>query len=190
MLKVTNLDQVFKDLDNWANSVEAECVEVVKGYAFKAYGYMLNRSPQFSGDFVANWNISLDTPDFSFTPFNPTRDRLGRSRSFDANSPNFKRGDKPAMTEAKNRNARALDGLRLGQTIYFANDSHHDQGKHRIEYYAGLIESNQIPLRPVNMTGVDGGTSGHHTAYTAIFMKSRYPSIGKKEAIELKGRKL
>ncbi len=184
VLKITNLRQVEKDLDAWFASVEKDAVTISKSYADKTYSILLGRSAQFSGDFVANWNISIGTKDLSFKRFTATRnDGTKRGRSFDVNDANYKMGDKPAMTEAKSRNAGRLAGFKLGDTIYFTNDSHHPMGKHltKQDHYASKIEQNNINWRPGNVN------AGRPVAKTALWMQAKYSVLDRATVRRLAG---
>lgn len=182
MLKVDNISQVQKDLDAWINGFEKQAPSIVRSYAAQTFHILLGRSAQFSGDFAANWNVSLNTPDTSFRQFVATRnDGTKRGRSWDVSDSNYKRGDKPAMTEAKMRNEGALQGYKLGDTILMSNASHHMRGKtKKLDYYAPAIEANQIAWRTGNKD------AGNPIAKTKLWMTTRYQALDRATVANLK----
>lgn len=139
MIKVENLEQVFSDIDNWLAATEAQIEGVARGLATDALNTLLEHSPQYSGDFAANWNLSVNVPDHSFEA-----GIFGKTFAVkDSGSP-FSRGDLPAMQYAKAKAKGKLDGFKLGDTIWISNSAKH------LELYAWKIENNQIKFRPGN----------------------------------------
>lgn len=107
--------------------------EVAVGMAKHMFEYAIQESPQYSGDYAANWKVSYGKIIPSFIS-----DAVGMTKG----EP-FKRGDTPAMTFAR---AHAdWDGFRLGQAIHL-----HNSATHSGENYAFKIENNEIAFRPVN----------------------------------------
>lgn len=137
-MKVTNISQVGHDIDNWLKAVETETAAIAVGLAKYAFEYVLMVSPQYTGDFVANWNLSKGAPDTSFQPYGAFPNRGSGFR------PHLM-GDLAAVNEAVRRNRGALDGAKLGQTLWMANTAYHT------EFYAFKIEDNQIVFRAGNM---------------------------------------
>lgn len=152
-------------LDAWLDACEELVAHAARGIAVDAFHQMLRISPQFSGDFVANWNVSVDAPDESFTPWGS----IGHGR------PGFVNvrvgGDPAAIGEAVTRNLGRASAFALGQSIYITNASHHD------EFYAGLIEDNQIRFRP--------GNAGAVIARTVADIVSAYRDLSAAEATTL-----
>lgn len=132
----------------WLQQYQTQTKAQMKGLAIVMFKRVLEYSPQYSGDFAANWRISLNNIDNS-PPEWTSGELLANlptvQSSFD--SP-FKAGSRPAINIALTTNARKLDGFELGDTIYISNNSVHD------EPYAMLIEGNQIRFRPGNYGAV------------------------------------
>ena len=60
MIFASNAEDVFKDLDRWmeANERKVEVkLKVITGYALK---WLAEHSPQYSGDFAANWKVCVN----------------------------------------------------------------------------------------------------------------------------------
>lgn len=164
MLSVTNLPE-FKDaLDRWVDDVEKMAAEAAVGLAKHTFEKILFISPQYSGDFVANWKVSYGTPDYSFAPW-PGR------KPYPSEDP-FKRGDHPAARYAMS-NAK-WSAPKLGTTIYITNSASHE------EPYAWMIENGTIKLRSVN----SGATNVMSRAVKV--MATRYANITPKELTTLR----
>jgi hypothetical protein len=167
MLEIKNKAQVFRQMDDWLAAVEAEIVAVAKGMAREALAVLLENSPQYSGDFAANWNISIGEKDVSFQPL-----LFGDDKAFPSKDP-FIAGDAPAISYALAHNAGRLDGFQLGQTIWITNAAAHDQD------YAWMIENNLIKFRD--------GNAGEPVFHALQHLQIRYGTIDKSRAQQLTG---
>lgn len=163
MIKADNLDEFFKGIDLWQQQVEAEVTAVAKNLASYALRHVLAVSPQYSGDFVANWNMSVGQPDTSFTKgvFQP------RSKDF----PPFLMGDLAAQNAALSRNTGRLNGFKLGQTIWISNTAHH------MDFYSFKIENNEITFRAGNMGAPVERTMVKMANEFGIITKSKYGKL-------------
>lgn len=131
----------------WLQQFQTQTEAQIKGLAIVMFKKVLEYSPQYSGDFAANWRISLNNVDQ--TPPEWTAKELltnlpASTTYFD--SP-FKAGSRPAINVALGTNSRKLDNFKLGDTVFISNNSYHD------EPYAWLIEGNKIKFRPGNAGG-------------------------------------
>lgn len=153
MIKVTNLAEFDAEVQRWFNAFEKAAAEAAVGLAKAAFKQILETSPQYSGDFVANWKVQINgvTPSF-------TSNAVG---GLDREVP-FQVGDRPAINKALS-NAK-WPRIKLGDSIYLHNTAFHDS------YYAWKIENNQINFRPVN-------EDAHHVVtralYATAFMNDR-----------------
>ena len=134
------------------------------GMAKRTFNHLLYISPQYSGDFVANWKVDYGTPSYRFTP-----QALGKS--FPDEDP-FKRGDTRAIEYAKQNAAWRLPNL--GETIYLHNSAAHD------EPYAWKVEDGTIRLRPVN----EG--AAYVVRRSVQFVSTRYTAIGASQITSLR----
>lgn len=160
MIEVKNLSAFDRTVQDWFDNVEKAAAEAAVGLAHEALDSILENSPQYSGDFVANWKVGK-TVDGSFTS-----NAIG---GLDAAEP-YKRGDTPAMAYA--RSQVNWPTLKLGESVYLFNNAHHD------EPYALKIEAGTIKLRPVN-EGAD-----HVVRRAALTLAFNYTNIG---PIQLEG---
>jgi len=132
VIELQNLSAFEAEVERWFVEVEKAAGEAAVGLARVAFDYILENSPQYSGDFVANWKVGTSAgPEF-------TPDVFGKAA---LRSP-FSRGSSPAIAYAQaNANWPTPN---LGQSIYIYNNAAHD------EPYAIKIEQGQITFRPEN----------------------------------------
>ena len=136
--KVENLDSAFGTLDKWVDEVRGKAekqLRVVSRYALK---WLSTHSPQYTGDFAANWRAAVNSVDDAFI--------YHAVYQYGQTEP-FKQGDRPAISYAIDRNAYLIQEAELGDYVTIANSATHDVP------YAWKIESNQINFRPENYEG-------------------------------------
>jgi hypothetical protein len=139
----------------WFGNVRTAVAEASVGLAHHAFETILETSPQYSGDFVANTRVSIGEPLTTFDPFVVDRG---------VHNP-FKMGDTPAQTYARGK--AKWDVPKLGQSIFISSTAKHD------DFYSWLIEDGQIKLRPENQ-------GGHHIYRRALYgTQHTYANIGK-----------
>ena len=165
-VKVTNLSAFDAQVEAWFAAVEKAAAEAAVGLAKRVFDKVLIESPQYSGDFAANWQVSVDAPSSRFTVgvLKPKLHGYADSTGIHGLEP-FKRGDPEAITYAKSH--AVWPTIKLGQTIYLSNSANHD------EDYAWKIEDGTIKFRPVTQ-GAD-----HVGARSLNFVAHRYPVINK-----------
>lgn len=135
-LEIENIDEFIGELENWVRDVRVVVAQVHRGIAAYAFNYVLDHSAQFSGDFCRNWNLSIGAPNYAYV-----------DTTQNTKVPEIVQrvlGDAEAIQAAKAKAAGVLDRSVVGDTIFLANGSTHD------EPYAWLIEENQIKFRPGN----------------------------------------
>lgn len=171
VIKVENLEQVFSDIDNWLAAAEAQIEGIARGLATEALINLLDHSPQYSGDFAANWKVSVNVPDHSFEA-----GIFGKTFAVKGSGSPFIRGDMPALQYAMRNAMGKLDGFKLGDTIWISNSAKH------LELYAWKIENNKIKFRP--------GNYGEAIRITMDEMRTRYTEISRADAEQLIREKL
>lgn len=160
MITVKNMEAAFAAMDKWLADVEATTREAAVSLSFLAFEQVLLSSPQYSGDFAANWRLSVNAIDVSFHP------QVFPEKEFPTKVP-FKMGDSPAIMYAISQNTGRLSEAVLGDTLWLANTASHD------ELYAWKIENNLVRLRPENFGGE--GPLGRAREY----IKTHYSRIDK-----------
>lgn len=137
-------------MDAWLKQQRKVTEAVARGYAIEAFKRLLMFSPQYSGDFVMNWRITLNKPQAGGPEFTE-KQLLGDALPMVDSK--FRAGSRQAVAVAIRMNEGRLNDFTLswagdsrGSTsiIYFSNASRHD------EPYAWKIEDNQIIFRPGN----------------------------------------
>jgi hypothetical protein len=128
--------QFTKGVNAWLASVGKDVGAAAAGLAREAFNEILETSPQYSGDFVANTQVSTGTVVPKFTPHVIPGGSTGE----------FQRGSTPAIRYAKSH-AR-FKAPALGQSIFIHRTAVHD------EPYSWALEKGKIALRPVN-TGAE-----------------------------------
>lgn len=156
-LEVKNKAQVLKDLDNWEAAVLKQLEALARGLATEAFVTILYNSPQYSGDFAANWKVSYGAPDKAF-------DEMVFGKQWGDPDP-FIQGDMEAINYAIRQARGSLAGFKLGQTIFIANSAEHTHT------YAWMIEGNKIKFR--------AGNKGEPIRITVEEMQKRYKVISK-----------
>lgn len=153
MPSITNLDSFDRSVEQWFSEVQKATEEASVGLAKRVFQKLVEGSPQFSGDFAANWKVGFGYVDQSFQmdalpkSFSSHTDHTGIP-SFEP----FSRGDREAIDYA-NRHAK-WKKLELGQSIFLSNSAFHldkEEGfSGVIDLYGWKIENNQIKFRPGN----------------------------------------
>lgn len=144
MLRITNFDKVFEEMDAWLLQAEAEVERVAISYAQTMLKHAAHRSPQYSGDFVSNWKLSVNRIPGA-TEFEPN---VFPDKMFPTEEP-YQMGDDAGIRVAIVRNEDSVSefNFKLGDTIWLSNSAYHDST------YAWKIENSTIKLRPVNYGG-------------------------------------
>lgn len=165
MLKVTNMAEVFGEIDLWLKEVEAEIVGIANGLAYQALITVEHHSAQFSGDFAANWNLSVNIPDTSFQA------GIFPGHQWPTGHDPFIMGDAPAMQYAYDAARGKLSGMKLGDTIWLTNAASHQ------EAYAEKIEAGRVNFRR--------GNDGMPIFHTVQVLMMDYKTINKGAAQRL-----
>lgn len=164
-VKDGSLAKFNESVQGWFSRVRTAAEGAAVGLGKEAFEQILETSPQYSGDFTANWKVSVGTPDTTFTiDVIPSRVSSPDDDGIRHSEP-FKRGDGEAIAYAKSRAKWPV--LKLGQKLFISNSANHD------EPYAMKIENGEIKLRPVNK-GAD-----HVVRRSTQYVLNRYSRIDK-----------
>lgn len=138
MIEIKNLDQVIKQVDEWEAQVNQLVTDAAKGLSIALFKYAVQISPQYSGDFAANWKLNLNTVD--------TSAELGLFRVLGSDNRPFRsEGHKEAVQYALNANRGRAAPFKLGDSVFISNSSDHGE-----DNYTFRIWDNTIKFRPVN----------------------------------------
>lgn len=136
MIKSPDIFDFLSDIKRWEERAELLTQEVGRGISALVFNTVVQGSPQFSGDFAANWKYSVGEPDTSFESAGLRGDEL-----FDA--PHGK-GDSEAIEMAFTSQSGKEMQFKLGVPAYISNSAQHD------ELYAWKIWEGTIRFRPEN----------------------------------------
>lgn len=157
MLEFPNAARFASGLQAWMENVEDLVEGVYRGMAVRCFKYVLQETPQWSGNAAANWNFSIGTVDVSFDPeifvSGPTAD-LGAPTDRLGFIEMRRKGDQVPINYALARNQGQDKLVRLELPIFISNSVDHGEGP-----YAWALELNQHPdggqafLREINRPG-------------------------------------
>lgn len=158
------------DVSSFFAQVRVAAQEAAAGMAHVALEEILEASPQFSGQFVANWQLTPYTPSFVAydDPMHFEEKNMGSMMGMGGGAEPYEKGDTPAIDFALERAAKGLVRARaapLGTSIFLSNSSTHD------EPYAWKIENGEISFRPENPNADRVVQRG------AFFVRNRYKHI-------------
>lgn len=166
----SSIDKFAQHVDSWVEKVKEETAQVARGLAAEAFQLILQNSPQYSGDFVGNWQFSVNAINTTFTKLNlldqdPIREPFGA-------------GSKPGITYAQVMNKGRDEYIKLGDTMYISNSAVHD------EPYALKIEEGTINFRH------HAGNQGHVIERTLKNLAPRYMEINPIQVQRLRRKRL
>lgn len=156
MIQVENLAEVMMGIDQWVEAVEDLADTTFRGLTAKAFRYILEGTPEWTGDLVASWRITIGAPASGYTPTIFKEAELGglviNPEPFSRVTPNHA-AVQYALSIAKGQ----LAFVTLGTEVYISNPSP----------YAQQVEDNQKAsgnsfIRPVNL--VNGRVEMVHAA--------------------------
>jgi len=175
MIKATakNPGSFIAAISAWEVAAVAEIEAVAVGYIAEAFRYLVSNSAQSTGDFAANWNYSLNAPDYSFTRDAVDGGGVREIVSFVLQDRIM--GHPLAVNYAIDRAKAVQAQFRLGDKVFFTNTATHD------EQYAWKVEGNKINFR--------AGNEGAPVQRTTVYMQ-KYAYINASTASQLKAEKL
>lgn len=148
MIYASNAEQVAKDLDAWFAKAHRQAELKLKVTAIRALHWLALHSPQFSGDFAANWKVAVNGLDTSFKAeaLGEAEVEVGPFGHLQRTSVR-RQGDAGAVKYAVSMGGPVINRAKLGDFLTLANSAKHDQA------YAWKIENNQIKFRDENPEG-------------------------------------
>ena len=137
-------------IDVWLKQVRGLATDEYRDMVWEIFLRVVRETPQYTGKAVANWNISVDQPDFSFddtlgdhdTWFDPpdTKD------SGHANPEDLRhKGDRKWMQIAWNRNRPKKDAIRYGDKVFISNGATGDSTSGNPDEGFAYLEAVQEP---------------------------------------------
>ena len=127
-----------KALDLELARLDREISAAFAGWTKRIFTGLVQDSPQYSGDMTANWTISLNTPDYSYSEI-PNKYLASAPFANDVQGEVYQRGHPIAVAMALAKMSGVNPTWR--DKVFFANATP----------IAEKIEAGQIALRPVNL---------------------------------------
>lgn len=115
MIEIENLDQFCAQLERFADETEEDWSRDFSKFAQKVFMAILETSPQWSGNFTANWSISTGSSFFTYSEY-----------SVDETGIPGWRGDPEAIAEAMDRNAAFMQNdypAHIRDTVWISNST-------------------------------------------------------------------
>ncbi|UCV26798.1 hypothetical protein [Ferribacterium limneticum] len=152
MIYASNVDQVAKDLEAFLLAAERKATLKLKVIGGHALRWLATNSPQYSGDFAANWKVAINGIDLTFNDHAVSAAGTAKARSVGQiveghDAAMFQQGSAPAVSFSFSHGGPVINRARVGDTITISNSAVHD------EPYAWKIEKNQIKFRDENPDG-------------------------------------
>jgi hypothetical protein len=119
VLEVTNLAAVNDGLDRWLEACEELANDAYRGFAARIFKYVLEGTPQWSGNLVATWRITVGAPASGYSD-SPWKGSVG-SLMIDTPPHSRREPNGPAMHYAREIARDALAAVRLGAPIFISN---------------------------------------------------------------------
>lgn len=117
------------------------------GWTMEVFRGLVERSPQWSGNMAANWNYSVGSPNWGYTPIpNKTGDDGGIDH-WRMNQGIFQVGHSLAVNAAMSRMTSVPKGT-WRDMVHITNATPMDDSD---QYLADAIEDQSVRLRPVNI---------------------------------------
>lgn len=137
-------------IDVWLKQVRGLATDEYRDMVWEIFLRVVRETPQYTGKAVANWNISVGQPDFSFD------DTLGdHDIWFDEDRPEDSgginpedlrhKGDRKWMQIAWNRNRPKKDAIRYGDKVFISNGATGDSTTGYPEEGFAYLEAIQEP---------------------------------------------
>jgi hypothetical protein len=147
--RVEGLDRFDQAFSKFFASVERKVEKRFHQTASTALQWMAQESPQYSGDFAANWKVAINGIDVSFD----YQAVSGQADFFRDGGKNegarpFQQGDPEAIRYALVRGEPILARAKFGDYVTISNSAARGEFS-----YAWLIEEGKIRFRPVNVSG-------------------------------------
>ena len=181
---MSNADKFFAAIRKWEAEQKIAVAEVARGLSAEAFNYIVKISPQYSGDFAANWKYNMGSVDSNFKSglfqFQSGGERLiYRSkkrgdtvitRHKSAKTSIRRQGHPEAVNYAYISNSGKDAGFNLTSKAYISNSAVHS------EPYAWDIENGTIKFREGT------GNHGHIRAETMAHLVAKFGVISQAAA--------
>lgn len=145
----TDLAGFNNGVDVWLKQVKGVATDQYRAMVWEIFLRVVRKTPQYTGKAVANWNISVGQPDFSFDDslgdhdiwFDPPEIGEWAAAPEDLRS----KGDRKWMQTAWNRNRPKMEAIRYGDRVFISNGTTGDSSTGDPNEGFAYIEALQTP---------------------------------------------
>lgn len=149
MSSASDLQSFNNGVDVWLKQVKGVATQQYRDMVWEIFLRVVRETPQYSGRAVANWNISVGQPDFSFDYSLGDRDvweDLPNPEDSGLNPELLRhKGDRKWMQIAWNRNRPKKDAIRYGDRVFISNGATGDSNPAGDDKGFAYIEAIQAP---------------------------------------------
>jgi hypothetical protein len=119
---VKNLPNALRGVDLHMRRVEAMTREQFQDFIWEVFKRILRETPQWSGKGVANWNLSIGAPNFSYDPsLGDEVGAVGKNFHVGQLGDTHERGDERWMRIARNRARPIKNRIFLKDKVFISN---------------------------------------------------------------------
>lgn len=173
MLELLKVKEFHSGIDSWLLKVDKLSTETLRGLSVKLFEAVIQNTPQFSGNAVANWKYSVNGKDSSFDDY--FKELFWEGAAVDKVA--FSKLDRNDMAEQyaiSNAAGRELGVTSLHDVIYISNS---------VDYEAWLAKATEANLREVNHVG-------HLISHSALDVIEGHLFINTSKAESLAGNRI
>lgn len=146
MLRFANLAEFERGLRDWVDKATRYTERVYQGFVLESFYWLVEETPQYSGNAAANWRIGIGQPTYEY-------DTEFLDRAYEFIPSEFdprQKGDPEAVNAALTRELPKIRNIRLQTSVYLCNSATDEmEGA-----YIQLLEADEGGfLRSVNKPG-------------------------------------
>lgn len=153
MGNIKNMPQVLQGVDLKISRARALPTKMFQDFVWDVFLRILRESPQYSGKGVANWNLSVNAPNFGFNDdFGDDDTGIDKNFSPVSIAPHEK-GDSKWMIVARNRARPIKNAITSKDRVFISNGTRGDGDDVGAELYMQALQSEgywAYKLREVN----------------------------------------
>lgn len=116
---VKNIFQVNDGLDVWLKRTETVYVKYYREFVWQVFLRVLEKTPQYTGRAVANWNLGINSPDYSYEE--GLGDEINPAAHSDARDDPHRKGHRKWIKYAIARNEPKVAQIQRNTKVYINN---------------------------------------------------------------------
>lgn len=116
MINFSDLDNFAKDLERVVDEIENEFSTIYSRWCYLLARALVTTSPQWSGSFAANWQLSIGVPSYEYTEVDYRTRVEGKLVPLEM-------GDQLAVTHAMSKILPVVARAKIKDTVYITNST-------------------------------------------------------------------